>query len=491
MMGPQGIPRATCAERDSPELRASQAARPLAPPILADPSPGPIQSLLHLVYDVLWAVLLLLSAPWWALRALRDPQFGEGVRGRLGAGWPRPPVPGERERILVHGVSVGEVKAAREFVRLLEERHPDLEVVLSTTTATGWRVARDLYPGHTVVRFPVDFSPLVRRFLGRVAPVCAVLVELEIWPNFLRTANRRSIPVAVVNGRITKRSYGKYVWVRNLMPQFDRISLFCVQDEIYARRFEDLAGGDARILVTGNIKADALRIGRVEPPEKLRRLLAAPAGTTVLVAGSTHEPEERWIAAAWRQAAPEGRLILVPRHPDRAEAIVQDLAREGTAPQRLSALRGGEPPDPRRPAIVDTIGELEAVYALADLVFVGGSLIPHGGQNMLEPAAQGIAVLYGPHVENFAHEAALLEQHGAARRIAGRGELVEALAELVRDPVLREEMAAAGLAAALRQRGAAQRTLAALECGCLRPKGGGRVPGSSGSVYADRPRGRG
>src|SRR6185295_5134667 len=166
--------------------------------------------------------------------------------------------------VLVHGVSVGEVKGAQALVAHLERERPDLDIVICTTTANGLRVAHQTYPGHTVVRFPLDLSFVVKRFLARLDPVCVVLVELEIWPNFLRCANRTGVPVAVVNGRITDKSFGSYKLFKDLLPQFNRITLFCVQDEDYAQRFERLSAKRERILVTGNIKVDRLKTGIVE-----------------------------------------------------------------------------------------------------------------------------------------------------------------------------------------------------------------------------------
>ena len=385
----------------------------------------------------------------------------------LGADLPPAPRTGERRRILIHGVSVGEIKAAQSLVRGLSSSRPDLEVVISTTTHTGLEVARKLYPSLRVVRFPLDLTAVVRRFLERVDPVCVVLVELEIWPNFLRESNRLGIPVAVVNGRITGRSFGRYRLFRGLLPQFNRITLFCVQDEDYARRFEDLVGDRDRLLVTGNVKADGLSIGAVEPGPELRRLLGARAGQRTIVAGSTHEPEERLVVEACSRAAGSARLILVPRHPERTASLVRELGAGGSPPQLLSRLRAGEAADPARAAIVDTMGELEQVYALADLVYVGGSLVRHGGQNVLEPAAQGKPVVHGPHVWNFAQEAALLEKAGASRRVDDPTALERALADLLADDGARARMARAGIAAVAAQRGATELTLRALAQRCL------------------------
>lgn len=438
-------------------------------PVLSDPNPGLLRAVLHGVYDLGWLLAILVASPWWLVRCATNARFYGMARARLlGVDLPTRTRPGERRRILIHGVSVGEIKAAQSLVRGLAVSRPDLDVVISTTTHTGLEVARKLYPSLRIVRFPLDLTPVVRRFLERVDPVCVVLVELEIWPNFLRESNRLGIPVAVVNGRITGRSFGRYRLFRGLLPQFNRITLFCVQDEDYARRFEELVGDRDRLLVTGNVKADGLPIGAVEPGSELRRLLGARAGQKTIVAGSTHEPEERFVVEACARVASAERLILVPRHPERTASIASALAAMGSPPQLLSKLRTGEASDPARTAIVDTMGELEQVYALADLVYVGGSLVPHGGQNVLEPAAQGKPVLHGPHVWNFAQEAALLEKSGASRRVEDPAGLQRALKELLADDPARARMARAGIAAVAAQRGATDLTLRALTERCLR-----------------------
>lgn len=451
----------------SPEPRAPSAAA-VPPPIRSDPNPGALRALLHLFYDVLWLLAIVLGSPWWLWRCALGPEFRRMAAGRATLGLPPPPRPGERARILLHGVSVGEVRATQPLVRALEAEHPELEIVLSATTLTGIAEARRLYPGKQVLRFPLDPSPLVRRFLARLRPVAVVLIELEIWPNFLRGANRMGIPIAVVNGRITERSFANYRLFKHLLPQFNRISLFCVQDEEYARRFRALAGDGSRLVVTGNMKADALKVGRVEPGAELRRLLGGAPGQPVIVGGSTHAPEELLLAQAWRAAVPGARLVLVPRHPVRAPQLVRELAQAGFEVQLLGELRAGRArPDPRLPVLVDTIGELERVYGLATLAFVGGSLAPHGGQNVLEPAAQGLPVIHGPHVRNFALEAELLFAAGASRRIESSSELGPALAALLDDPAARERMGAAGSGAVAAQQGATALTLAALRERCL------------------------
>ncbi len=443
-------------------------------PITRDPNPGLARLALHWIYDFTWLAVLAVASVYWVPRCFLDSDFRRMGAHRLGFHWPDLRKQGSGKRILVHGVSVGEVKGAQALIRGLKQRYPDHEIVVSTTTNTGEEVARSLYPEHIVVRFPLDISWIVSRFLRRIAPTVVVLIELEIWPNFLREANRCGAPVCVVNGRITERSYRSYRLFRNLMPQFNRITLFSAQDTEYAARFARLVGTSERICVCGNIKVDGLMIGRVEPAPELAQGLGLKQDQLVFVAGSTHAPEERWLTQAWRSAAPAARLILVPRHPERARDIISQLGHLGERAQRWTDLSAGrEAPDPERPLVVDTIGELERIYGLADLVFIGGSLIPHGGQNMLEPAAQGRAVIYGPHVKNFYQEAALLEAAGGSRRLEDASDLGPAIHELLQDSELRERMGSAGLRVVEAQKGATTLTLEALSNSCFpSPKAG-------------------
>lgn len=440
------------------------------PPIKLDPSPGVLRALLHTGYDALWIVAIALLSPLFLLRAATKPVFRRMALERLGFGLEA--LPARRRRVLIHGVSVGEVKGAAPLVRALTEHDPELDIVISATTETGLEVARQIFPGRRIVRFPIDLSWCVARFLARVDADVVVLIELEIWPNFLRQCNRRGIPVAVVNGRITEQSYERYLWFRRSLPQFNRISLFCVQLEEYAERFRELGGLQSRVIVTGNMKADGLfresTAERQRKVEELRSLIGPRDGQVTIVAGSTHAPEEVWFAEACRAAVPAARIVVVPRHPTRAADVKRELAQLGVRPQLLTELRrGDEHPDIEGVAIVDTIGELEAVYELADVVFVGGSLVEHGGQNMLEPAAQGCAVVYGPHVDNFRQEAALLETVGASRRVADRAQLRSVLAELAGDASARQRMAEAAQRAVKLQKGATSLTLRALVSRCL------------------------
>ncbi len=367
----------------------------------------------------------------------------------------------------MHGVSVGEIKASQSLVAALRERY---EVIVSAFSDTGLQVARQLYPDLEVVRYPFDFFPLVQRFWRLVRPDFVLLMELEAWPCFLRAANRRGAPVAVVSGRITPESFKRYRMFGQI-PEFERISLFAAQDQAYAARFTTLAGSPDRVVVTGNVKADGLKTSDKDDPALVSLQSAAGNPDFVIVAGSTHDPEEvHFVRAALAASEGRAKLIVVPRHPDRSEGVAQaitELLPVGMQVERLSLLRAaGQAGSAKAVLLVDTIGELERLYGLADIVFIGGSLIPHGGQNMMEPAAQGCPVVYGPHVQNFLNETAMLEQAGAARRVEDPEGLQVALAELMGDAGMRLKMGDAGRKAVIAERGATKATLNALQERC-------------------------
>ena len=436
-------------------------------PLGPDPHAGLRITLLYWVYDALWTLALLLTSPWWIVRSLLHGPTRRMVRGRLTLNLKHFAPASGMPRVLVHGVSVGEVKAAKSLVTELSK---SCEVVVSSSTNTGMLVARQCYPEYKVVRFPVDHMWPVTRFMNRVQPSYVVLMELELWPNFLRKANRLEVPVAIVSGRITPSSHTSYRRFGTTLPQFHRITVFAVQDEEHARRFADLAGSRERVVITGNVKIDGLDTGQVlddDSLEELRRFVGGEPGQFVLVAGSTHDPEEGLVATAFRQADPDARMILVPRHPERGRAVLSELAALGLGAQLLTELRAGrEEVDKTQALIVDTIGELERIYSLADVVFVGGTLVPHGGQNMLEPAALGKTVLHGPHVDNFTQEAGLLEAAGGSRIVRDSAQLAEVLGELLKDEAQRKLMGKAGRKAVEAQKGATARSLRVLADRC-------------------------
>jgi 3-deoxy-D-manno-octulosonic-acid transferase len=394
------------------------------------------------VYQCVFVVGFLAYLPVLLWRSVFDRRYRQGFGQRMGQ------VAIARtggDVVWIHGVSVGEIKAAANIIARLRDSRPDLQIVLSATTPNGRQVAQQEHRDLTVVFYPLDFGPFPGRALDRIRPRCVLLMELEIWPNFLQAAERRQIPVAVINGRISERTFHGYRRARGLLPQLDLIHTYCVQDIAYRQRLIDLGVDSARVFVTGNMKYDSVVMGQHrEAAVGLRRWLAAE-GQLVLVAGSTHADEEARLCDAVAGAAAAARcrvrLVLVPRRPERAGAVCDAVRATGREPVRWSEALGTRALGARDVLVVDTIGQLQRFYGAADVAFVGGSLVPHGGQNMLEPAAQGRAVVFGPHISNFRTDVDLL------------------LRDLFADTELREDLGRRASQVITENQGATMRTL--------------------------------
>ncbi|MFK7740656.1 MAG: 3-deoxy-D-manno-octulosonic acid transferase [Planctomycetota bacterium] len=419
------------------------------PPASAEPPPLPKSGLRGWltmgIYQPLFLLAFLIYGPvlLWRL------WFGKGgqrtsMRERMGFVSPR--AAADRPLVWIHGVSVGEVKAASNFVAELRRARPDLDLVISTTTPNGRLVAHQEYPDLPVVTYPLDLANFPGRALTRLQPRCVLLMELEIWPNFLQAARRREIPVAVINGRISERTFKGYRRARGLLPQLDLISRYCVQDVAYEKRLLDLGVDARRVCVTGNMKYDSVQMGNHREAAVELRPWLSPNGERVLVSGSTHDDEEsqvlQAIAEIHERSSPSNselavRIVLVPRHPERSPQVCEAVQQAGLRAVRWSEVYGGaSSPGPLAPGdvvVVDTIGQLQRFYTACDVAFVGGSLIPHGGQNMLEPAALGRAVLFGPHTDNFRRDVELLLTAEAVVQVANAEQFRVELERLLRD----------------------------------------------------------
>lgn len=410
-------------------------------------------------YQVVFLLGLCVYLPVLGWRSLFDARYRRGFRQRMGH---VDLVRTARDVVWIHGVSVGEIKAATNIIARLRQQRPDLQIVLSSTTPNGHQVAREEHPDLQVVFYPLDFGLWPGRALDRVKPRCVLLMELEIWPNFLQAAARRDIPVAVINGRISEKTFRGYRRARGLLPQLDRIRLFCVQDAAYQRRLLDLGVDKNTVFVTGNMKYDSVVMGGFEGDGRLLRRWLVADDRLVLVAGSTHADEEVAVCQAMA-ASPNGRntrLVLVPRHPERSPAVVEALRALGRVTVRWSETQRGALPLPDDAVlVVDTIGQLQRFYAACDIAFVGGSLIPHGGQNMLEPAAQGRAVVFGPHVANFRTDVELLISAQAVIQVEDQAGLVRCFDMLVNDGSLRCRLGERARSVIAGNQGATQRTL--------------------------------
>lgn len=419
--------------------------------------------MVFLMYDIL---LLLLSPLIIAHHAWRTVSRGRSFAGfgeRFGFIAPDRlmPVAGTRP-IWVHAVSVGETMAVKPLLRELKHRYPGRPVVLSTVTETGRSVAEKIAEADLVVYFPFDFGFAVSRTLRLVSPSLVIVVETEIWPNFLRCARRMSIPAVMVNGRISDRSFPRYLrFSRFFTPILANLSALCMQSEEDARRIVAIGAPAHRVFVTRNLKYD-LPVRTLSPAEReeLHRRYRLPQGALVITAGSTHAGEEEFVVDSYARLVRERPglfLVLVPRHPERAAEVGTMLEGRGIPYVRRSALDGAPEPAAGGVLLVDTIGELMNLYALSDLVFVGGSLVPVGGHNLLEPASVGAPVLFGPHMHNFREITALVLAADAGVQVEDRAGLDDALRRLLDDEPRRRAMGEHGIRLMAEQGGAAAR----------------------------------
>lgn len=418
-----------------------------------------------LAYEILFLIGLLLYLPkalWrrrlphrgWSMRLGRYPEaISERLKGR--------------RSIWIHAVSVGEVQAVRPLVRALAQRVSQDAMVLSTVTPGGFEVASQQMAGRGLAIYaPLDLHGCVRSALDALHPRCLLLVESEFWPTVIRLTKARGVPIAVVNGRISSRAFPRYRCIaRALTGTLKRMDLFLMQSQTDAERIIQLGADPARVIVTGNLKWDA-SLGARPSPDAVRET-AARLGLNgeepVIVAGSTHRGEETTLLEAFRAVRalhPNVRLIVAPRHLERVGELADLIRDAGFTASRLSQGNGRGAWDI---GIVDAFGELPSYYALANIVFIGGSLIPHGGQNPLEAASLGKPIVFGPFMHNFADIAQQLTAHQAARQLESPAELTTTFQALLTDRADTLAMGARARALTERSQGAVQRTLDALQ----------------------------
>jgi 3-deoxy-D-manno-octulosonic-acid transferase len=423
-------------------------------------------------YNLALLVALVAGAPWWLWKMATTHKYREGLAERLGR------VPAFKDRrgqpvLWLHAVSVGEVLAVSRLVSELERAFPELQLLISTTTRTGQAVARERFDEERVFYCPLDLPWAVHAYLNALQPRLLVLAETEFWPNLLSGCFRRGIPVAVVNARISDRSWPRYRRLKALWrPILSQISRVLAQSEADAERLRALGCREDRVSVAGNLKFD---VRAAAEADATRLLKALGPGLRFVVAGSTLEGEEAALLSVWPHllaADPELALVLAPRHPERFTAVAALLEQSGIPWVRRSDWRSqGEasiqPGDSLKPlhpgqiVFLDTIGELASVYSLAAVAFVGGSLIPAGGHNPLEPAQFGVPIVTGPHYINFRAITEDLRAHNAVR-IASKEDLAATLIELLRDPAAAASMGERARQVFEQQAGATHRCVAAL-----------------------------
>lgn len=404
--------------------------------------------------NAVYLLVLTLATPWLLWKAIRTGKYGQGLAAKfLGR------VPcrvGDGPCVWFHAVSVGEVNLLGPLLEELGQRRPEVECVISTTTRTGMQLARRKYPDRLVFYCPLDFTWAVMRAMRRIRPEVLVLAELELWPNLIRAARRRGARVAVVNGRLSESSFKGYCRLGPLAARvLAQVDLIAVQDDQYRQRFVALGAPTERVRMTGSMKYDGAQTDRNNPATaRLRQLARLATNDIVLLAGSTQEPEERIVLEAFarlRKGWPRLKLILVPRHPERFDAVAAMLDASGLAWQRRSQLETEYATAETPVLLVDAVGELGAWWGAADVGFVGGSLGNRGGQNMIEPAAYGVAVCFGPNTRNFRDVVQTMLAHDAAVVIADGNDLEAFVGRCLDDPKF-----AAGLADRARRLVAAQ-----------------------------------
>ena len=420
---------------------------------------------MYFLYSMVLSLGFVLMLP---LFLLRREKYASGLSQRLG-NYPEFENDG-RPVIWLHCVSVGETNAARPLVDKLREDFPDQRLVISTTTRTGQELARKIFGDKTgaIFYFPFDFKFTVRRALANYKPSLVLLMETEIWPRFIREAKLSGAMVSIVNGRLSQRSFDRYSRVRSFVRRvLADVDLALMQNEADAKRIIDLGLGPDKVAVTGNLKFEQLPdVNASDLTEQFRTRFAVSSAKPLIIAASTHEPEERLVIEALDgELGHSCRLLIAPRHPERFDAVEKLLS----GSSRTFVRRRSTPSDRDKDAdiiLLDSIGELRAAYPLAEIVFVGGSLIPHGGQSVLEPAAEGKAIVTGPYTHNFetvtreflskkaiVHLEACDDEAKLCRR------LHDALVDLLGKPEKRRELGQNARTTLIANRGATERTI--------------------------------
>ena len=426
--------------------------------------------MIYRLYDLLLCLSALILVPYYLVRGVRYGKTRRGIRERLASYQPGF-CDGLHARLViwVHAVSVGETRAVAPLLKALRQRYPDAVLLLSHVTETGREVALAVPEADHCIFFPFDLSWVVRRALRRIQPAVVVLMETEIWPNFVRAAHEQRIPVVLVNGRISDRSLPRYRMAGKLLrPILAGVTAFCMQTAQDARRIRLLGATPEQIMVSGNLKFDM-----PEPPvtsasrAQLHAEFRLPEGSLVWVAGSTHAGEEKLVAEVYRQLReihPQLFLILVPRRPERVRQVREELEKLQLRVQLRTSIADADPaPQPGDVLLVDTVGEMLTFYAMADIVFVGGSLVPTGGHNILEASLLSKPVLHGPHMQNFKEIAGLIRKAQGGLAVADRDDLYHQVRLLIDNPAERARLGENGYNLLLQNRGATARTMAVID----------------------------
>ena len=370
-----------------------------------------------------------------------------------------------RDIIWIQAVSVGEVALCKSLIPALRETFPASTIVFSTITRTGNELARKLFSKEAVIiYFPLDLSFIVKKAAGIIRPSLYVMIETEIWPNFLEEMCKGKVPSILINGRISDRSYGKYMIARRFLKKtLENIGCFCMQSELDAERIISLGATSDRVLVTGNMKLDVEIRSDVRAMETLKEAISLKADEELFVAGSTHPGEEEIIIESFKELQkdfPKLKLLIAPRHIERASEVEAVVKKKGFRPIKPPDFSLHPAPHNLHPIfILDKIGYLDSAYSFASLVFIGGSLVKHGGQNPIEPAMHEKSVIFGPYMFNFKEVTKLLVDSGGAIQVFGKEDLVRRAKELLQDKDMRLRTGRLAKTAVISGRGATEKNI--------------------------------
>ena len=423
--------------------------------------------MVYWLYNLLLLISALFLVPYYLLLGLRYGKSRRGIRERLGFYSPEQLATLQSKRtIWIHAVSVGETRAAMPLIRQLHQEYPEFQILLTNVTETGHAIALTVEEIDLCLFFPFDFSTVVRKAVTTINPELIIIVETEIWPNFIQQAHQADIPIILVNGRISDRSFPRYRLIRFLFqPILEKFSALCMQSQIDAERIAVLGAPDSRVENTGNLKFDYELIDVTEQQVRQRKEhYRLPEQTAIFVAGSTHAGEEKQLLEAYRQIAAQIEqkliLVLIPRRPERKRDVIALLKELKFQYQLRSSLTEKDNLlCPGEVLLVDTLGEVLDFYSIADLVFVGGSLIPIGGHNLLEAALLAKPVIFGPHIQNFKEISAKMIRAGAGVKVADQLALVRQSVVLLNDPLRCRAMGEAGRSLIAENAGTTERTM--------------------------------
>ena len=418
---------------------------------------------MYLAYSLLLSLGLLLFSPYFLFQALAHRKYIDGLRERLGF---LPPIDNQPV-IWLHCVSVGETQAARPLVERLRKELPQHALVISTVTLTGQKLARDLFRAQAarVFYFPFDWRWSVRRALDVTNPAVVLVMETELWPNFLRECKEREIPVALVNGRISRKSFGRYLKIRFFLRRvLACLSMAVMQSEKDAGRIRELGMRQDGVFIAGNLKFES--VGYRDENTDVKERFGLGMGVPLVLAASTHAPEEKIVLESFRRlrTARPVRLMLAPRRPERFDEVAELIQGSGLSWARRT-IAPAAPDASAAVILLDTIGELQAIYSFASVVFVGGSIVDRGGHNVLEPGAHGVAVITGAHTHNFhaivegLKDAQAIVQLPPVKGEEAVMELTEALERLLSEAEWRNELGHRARELIIKNQGAAERTM--------------------------------